>query len=214
MVFLITPANRHRYASELDAIFRLRHDVLIEALGWKGLHSTNGREIDEFDDQRALYLGIRDTMGSNDVIGCMRLNPMNGPNLTTRHFSHLVEFDDLPTSVHAFDVTRHLISPRHEQSLKESLAGLDLFCALYEFGLMEVASEFVAVIPIHLFSVLMQIGVEIDALGFPVEIEGETCLAARGPASEKSLQALYRATRNTAPRLTASANEILLRMAV
>jgi len=199
MIFLITPANRHIFASELQGIFRLRHEVLVEGLGWHGLQTANGLETDEFDNEYAVYLGMKDATGA--VVGCMRLNPSDTPTLSAKHFAHMVQFAGLPSTPNAYDVTRHLVARSWQHSLRESLRGLDLFCGLVEFGLAEDVDVFTALIPVNFFWALRQIGVGMEALGYPGSIEGEECLIVQGEVTAQSLLALYRATRNSDPRL-------------
>lgn len=199
MAFLITPANRHLYLSELAAIFRLRHKVLVEELHWPGLSSRDGMETDEFDNAEAMYIGM--TAADGDVVGCMRLNSAERVTLTEKAFSHLIQFSRYPKGPDVLDVTRHIVLRRWQTSLRESLESFDLLCALFEFGIAESYSRFTAVMDTTLFSVLIQIGVEIDPLGFPQTIDDEACLAVSARALPASLAALYRASHNSTPRL-------------
>jgi len=198
MVILITPSNRHLHRRELDAIFRLRHDVLVGVLGWTGLASDGGRERDQFDNEDTHYLALTDPAGI--VIGCMRLNRATGQTLTSTAFANLIQFGDLPKGAGVYDVSRHLIA-RSQASLRDSLAGFDLLCALYELGLAEDMTEFTAVMPTRLLSTLLQIGVELNAMGFPARIDREDCVAVSAPVVRASLERLYRATRSRTPRL-------------
>lgn len=199
MAFLITPANRHLYLSELAAIFRLRHKVLVEDLRWPGLSSRDGMETDEFDNAEAMYIGMTDADG--EVVGCMRLNSAERITLTEKAFRHLIQFSPYPKGPDVLDVTRHIVLRRWQTSLRESLESFDLLCALFEFGIAESYSRFTAVMDITLFSVLIQIGVEIDPLGFPQTIDNEECLAVSARVLQASLAALYRASHNSTPRL-------------
>jgi acyl-homoserine lactone synthase len=208
MIFLITPSNRDLYKAELDEMFRLRHEVLVETLQWQGLTSDSGRERDEFDNDEARYLGMQD--GAGEIVGCMRLNRADVATLTSTVFSHLVQFADLPSGDTVFDVSRYLTSRQWQPSLSGNVQNLDILCAVYELGLQEGISNFTAVISTNLLSSLLQIGVEVNALGFPSKINGDDCIAIASPASHKNLTALYRATHNSQPRLSSwSAGELL-----
>lgn len=199
MVILITPSNRHHYRCELEAIFRLRHEVLVESLHWKGLMTDGRQERDQFDNDDALYLGLTDKAGA--VIGCMRLNPATGATLTSTAFPSLVQFGDLPDGPGVYDVSRHIIANQRQASLRDNLSSFDLLCALYELGLAEGMSAFTAVMTTRLLSALLQIGVEVNAMGFPAAIDREDCVVVSAPVVPQSLDRLYRATRNRVPRL-------------
>ena len=54
MAIVIRPQHRHAFTGLLDQMYRLRHRVFIERLGWK-LDTDGIKEIDQFDDGASLY---------------------------------------------------------------------------------------------------------------------------------------------------------------
>jgi N-acyl-L-homoserine lactone synthetase len=72
-VHIVTAANRSSYTTELEQMFRLRHRVFVEELGWHDLRATDGREIDQFDgEESAVYLLACER---GEVHGSLRLLP-------------------------------------------------------------------------------------------------------------------------------------------
>ena len=197
MLFLIDAATRDSYADELDGIFSLRHQVLCNEYKWHGISATDDRETDQFDCRDAIYLGVRNTAGQ--VVACLRLNPSHRPTLTSEVFRDLVEFTDLPSGPLFYDVSRLVLAS--EVRGDPLGAGLDLMCAMYEWGLAHRVTGYTAVTSLRVLSWLLQIGMKIDALGLPRTIEGEPTVAIYLPVVTASLANLYSKSRNPKPRL-------------
>src|ERR1041384_1478666 len=86
MIHVITGANRHRYAAELLAHFRLRHEIYVVERNWKDLARADGLERDQFDDVDATYILAID---DGQVIGGSRLVPTTRPHLLSEVFPYL-----------------------------------------------------------------------------------------------------------------------------
>jgi acyl-homoserine lactone synthase len=198
-VFLITRENRQTYRAELDQIFRMRCDVFAKAMRWQGLYLTGGYEKDWLDNEEALYLGVYDETGA--VAGSMRLNPTTSPTLTSRVFSRLVQFVDYPSSPTVFDITRFFVSKDARTSMRGLFYSCDLMCGSHELGLSNGWTEFTGVLGTGFLSSLVQLGIEVNALGLPTPIEGEDYVAVSVPICPDSLRRLYHVSKNFEPRL-------------
>jgi N-acyl-L-homoserine lactone synthetase len=75
---VVCETNRHLYESVLDDYFRIRHQIYVVERAWKELERPDGREIDQFDTPRAIYLMA---MEGRRVVGSHRLVPTDGPTL-------------------------------------------------------------------------------------------------------------------------------------
>ncbi len=42
--------------AQLEEMHRIRHRIYVEGRGWKALRKSDGREVDEFDTDDAVYL--------------------------------------------------------------------------------------------------------------------------------------------------------------
>lgn len=88
MIHLISPAVHGRYADVLDLMFQMRHDFYVVERGWKALKSDDGRERDQFDDDRAFYFVAFDDEGRPIVSARMR--PTDDGSLLQNLFPHLI----------------------------------------------------------------------------------------------------------------------------
>jgi acyl-homoserine lactone synthase len=78
-VHAIHVGNRHLYEAALDQHHRIRHDIYVGERKWMDLERADGREIDQFDTDRTVYLlGIEPGKG---VVGGSRLVPTLEPHL-------------------------------------------------------------------------------------------------------------------------------------
>ena len=55
MLHLVTAENRALYERELDDLYRRRKSVFVDELGWQLALTPDGREIDRYDDDHAIY---------------------------------------------------------------------------------------------------------------------------------------------------------------
>ncbi|MEZ5647396.1 MAG: acyl-homoserine-lactone synthase [Alphaproteobacteria bacterium] len=88
MYLVITPNAYEKYSIELRNMFRLRHRVFKERLGWD-VTSVDGEERDQFDDLNPVYIVVLDDQ--RDVIGCWRLLPTMGPYMLADVFPALMD---------------------------------------------------------------------------------------------------------------------------
>lgn len=88
MIHLVDAENIHDYRVEMEQAYRLRHQVFVEESKWEDLRKPDGREIDQFDDARALHmLYIRD----GAVLGYQRMLPTMRPHLLSHVTPDLCE---------------------------------------------------------------------------------------------------------------------------
>jgi N-acyl-L-homoserine lactone synthetase len=133
MIHVVSLANQHLYARQLDQMFRMRHTYYIEGHGWADLVSNDGRETDEFDDDNAHYLMSLDPFG--DVAASVRLNPTTGPTLLKKFATWSDE--DLPSLDSVWDISRWIAAPHHRRAAnprwptnhqRELMIGILEFC--------------------------------------------------------------------------------------
>ena len=79
-IHVVQRDNRHLYEKYFDPYFRLRHDIYVKQRKWMALDRPDGREIDQFDTEDAVYLFCLD---GGQLIGAMRALPTVQPTLMT-----------------------------------------------------------------------------------------------------------------------------------
>jgi acyl-homoserine lactone synthase len=72
----VTAANRARYVTQLEEMFRQRYKFFVESLGWRELRRPDGRDFDHYDTDDSVYLMVIGDMG--EVFASTRLNPTWG----------------------------------------------------------------------------------------------------------------------------------------
>jgi acyl homoserine lactone synthase len=87
MILVIDALNKDTFGPILDDMYQLRARVFSDRMGWD-VNITNGREIDEFDEQQPAYIvQLDDDM---KVTGCARLLQTTGPHMLSDVFNDIL----------------------------------------------------------------------------------------------------------------------------
>lgn len=62
MVHIVTQENRHLYTKQIDQMFQTRYEVFVQNRKWE-IPFQDGKEFDEFDTERSVYMLDIDTDG-------------------------------------------------------------------------------------------------------------------------------------------------------
>lgn len=144
MIDLITSRNAHMHRDLISQMFRLRHRVFKEQLGWD-VHSINGEERDQFDRSDTAYLIASDASGRVD--GAWRLLPTTRPYLASTAFPQLFDGCTPPHSSAVWECSRFVVDPSKREVTS---AGIDvttasLLVAIIEFAVTYNVEEIVSV---------------------------------------------------------------------
>jgi acyl-homoserine lactone synthase len=132
MIYVIDRHNRAGFYSQIEEMFRIRHDIYVGRRGWKALEKPDGRDVDQFDTDRTVYLLGLDDLGK--VIAGLRLNPTTGPHLIRDVFPHTVTEGPIPAGEHIYEFTRwFVVKERVTPEQNRRIAG-ELLVAMLEFG--------------------------------------------------------------------------------
>jgi acyl homoserine lactone synthase len=100
---VIRPTDAHQDQQMLQRMFRFRHRVFRERLGWD-VESRHGLEIDRFDDLQPVYM-----VSSNprrEVTGSWRLLPTTGPYMLKDVFPQLLQGEIAPQDPSIWEISR------------------------------------------------------------------------------------------------------------
>ncbi|CAA7625720.1 acyl-homoserine-lactone synthase [Magnetospirillum sp. UT-4] len=145
IVDLITAQNMHAKQDLLREMFRQRHRVFVERLGWD-VPSINGEEErDEFDRPDTAYLVVSEPSGR--VIGSWRLLSTEQPYMASTVFRHLFDGAEPPRAPDIWEISRFVVEPSGQGTTR---AGIDhatgfLFAALFECAFTYGVRELVTV---------------------------------------------------------------------
>jgi acyl-homoserine lactone synthase len=187
MVIVLSGSERRKHPEYFDRLFRLRYQIFVKQRGWP-LPAVNSYEIDQYDDDEAVY--FLDLDDDDAIQGTVRMTPTVTSSLLADYFPHLVENGQSPRSPHIYEATRYVVLP--SQKSREALrrAKGRLLTGLLEWCLSKRLSHLQAVID----SVALSRFVEITPQTIPLGLShpygggrgtpgGGDCLAFRWPIS-------------------------------
>jgi acyl-homoserine lactone synthase len=174
MIYIVTSENRHQFTDEMEQAYRLRHAVFVDEMKWEELRKPDGREIDKFDDARALHmLYLRD----GTVLGYQRMLPTIGGHLLSDVMPELCE-GDRPFGPHIWEWTRYCVArPHRERGRALSPIANALLSGIVEWGLQSGVNRIIIEMdPIWLLR-LVQLHFRVTPLGLPRKIGGSDIVA-------------------------------------
>jgi acyl homoserine lactone synthase len=164
----------------LEGMFRLRHKVFHEVLGWD-VEVFGDQERDRFDDLETYYAILHDPE-QKLASGCWRLLPTTGPYMLRDVFPQLLQGEAAPCSLDVWEVSRFATSPtawkaRHDQA-HFGVVAMRMIRAVLEFSHQHGIHSFVTATSVQLESranralVLRRFG-----NGLPVNVGGIPSIA-------------------------------------
>ncbi|MBO6785793.1 MAG: GNAT family N-acetyltransferase [Rhodospirillales bacterium] len=136
MIDLITSQNASHYGHLLREMFRLRHRIFKEQLGWS-VECNNGEERDQFDRPDTAYLIVSDE--TQNVIGAWRLLPTTRPYMASTVFRALFGDVEPPQAESIWECSRFVVNPPERHV---SVSGIDEATASLLVGITEFAVSY------------------------------------------------------------------------
>lgn len=164
MVIVLNGSERRKYPDYFDRLFRLRYRVFVQQRGWS-LPAANDREIDQYDDNDAVY--FLDLDEDANILGTVRMTPTTKSSLLADYFPHLVENGQSPRSGHVYEATRYIVLPSQKTKGALRLAKGRLLTVLLEWCLDKRLSHLQTVIDAGTLSSFVEITPQTTPLGLP-----------------------------------------------
>jgi acyl-homoserine lactone synthase len=156
-------------------MFKDRKRIFIDLFRWD-LHIADGRfEIDEFDDDDAVYLLESDHAGGH--LGSLRLLRADQPHILGSVFPHLCE-EPVPTASDTREITRLCLSPRLPAGQRLDVRN-HLISAMVDYGLACGIRTLTGVVNARFLSQVLAMGWRCSCLGRPQKVAGSTIAAFR-----------------------------------
>ncbi|GEO80715.1 acyl-homoserine-lactone synthase [Pararhodospirillum oryzae] len=173
MFTIVDHSNAIANAWLLHSFSELRYEIFINRLKWP-LACPPGREVDQFDDQDAVYLISTNQRGQ--AVAGARLLSTARRSLLGEAFPFLVD-GPVPSDTRIVDVTRFAVDHRPERV--EGCGNLcgQLLCALQEYGLEEGLANYVSVSDVRMEPILRRGGFRFRRMGGMVEMDGTGVVA-------------------------------------
>lgn len=182
-----------------DAMFRHRHRIFVDLLGWRALARPDGRDIDAFDDGRAHYIIVIDEAGAYRASA--RLLPTDGPHMLSETFAGFVD-GPLPRGPDIFEWTRHAPGDPDWPAAVNEAARLALHIGILEFALKTGITAFTAILEAGLARRARGYGWDCAPLGRPKAYAEGEAIAVLNPVRAAHLAALRQRAAVTAPILS------------
>ncbi|KTE22833.1 autoinducer synthase [Sphingopyxis sp. H050] len=175
MLLIVDQQNRTREHLVLRSMFEARKRVFIDLLKWD-LPALAGRyELDQFDNEDAIYLIVATEEG--DHLASARLLLTTRPALLDTLFPGLVE-GEVPQGPDVLEITRFCLSPgigaRERRNARDAL-----LVGLAEFALANGVRTYTGVAELPWFRQIQTFGWDCRALGEPVLHRGQALAALR-----------------------------------
>jgi acyl-homoserine lactone synthase len=178
MIDVITSQNAVLYKDALEGMFRLRHRIFVERMGWEALRKPDGIEKDQFDTPDAVYLVLQDDK-SGAVIGTHRLLPSLKPHLFSELFPEMCNVHGLQRGQNIYELNRTCVDEEYLDKRQQEWARQQIIAGLVEFSYRAGIDYVTILTPLEVMFRYMLIGVEVKPLGFHREIDGVKQAAVR-----------------------------------
>ncbi|MFK4512166.1 GNAT family N-acetyltransferase [Bradyrhizobium daqingense] len=180
MIHVISAANRHLYEDVLEQHFRIRHQIFVEERKWEALRKPDGREIDSYDNEDAVYLLA---LEDRRVLGGSRLYPTTRPTMMREVFPHLAAVRGCPSDPLVWEWSRFFVS----RERRDGAFNLQLMAAAQEFCLDQGIERLCLVMETWWLPRFHDIGFVVTPLGVPALVESSWTMAATIEIRQESL---------------------------
>jgi acyl-homoserine lactone synthase len=190
MLHIVAGDNRALYGREIEEFHRLRKAVFVDELGWRIPVQPGGLEIDQYDDERAVY-GFSFDANEQLTMAC-RYRPTDDRSLLMDVFAHaLAPGEPDPTGPGVWEITRGIClesgGARHNQRRRacQMITPLELTRAAG-------GTRCVAFAEVRLLPLFIQMGWRVRLLGDPIDFGEGTGIAFEIDASDFAIAKIRR----------------------
>ena len=185
MIDVVLPENRFAFARALLEMHHDRKRVFVDTLGWQLPSRDSWLEVDEFDNEYAVYLIAR-TAGTVRHQGSVRLLPSTRPHVLASLFPFLCA-DSVPVGEECWEISRLVAAPGETGGTAVVKVHRMLALALLEFADLNDITNYSLVTEAHRVPALLSVGWDVRPLGLPTVCMGENLQALQIVIHEDSL---------------------------
>lgn len=188
MIDVVLPETRLEHAAALMQMHHDRKKVFVDRLGWDLPSPRSWLEVDDFDNEFAIYLLARSD-GTGRHEGSVRLLPTTKRHMLGSLFSRLCS-GSVPVADDIWEISRLVTCP-------PKIAGTSLFklhrllaLGLVEFALLNSIKGYTLVAEAQRVPALLSIGWPVVPLGLPIDYCGQSLQALQIGVQTDTFQAL------------------------
>jgi acyl-homoserine lactone synthase len=198
MIDLVLPETRFGFAAALMEMHHDRKQVFVDRFGWNLPAKGSWLEVDQFDDEYAIYLLARSPEGRHR--GSVRLLPSSRPHMLDTLFSHLCP-GGVPAGDDCWEISRLVTNPVDATGSSVLKVHRLLALALVEFALDNGIARYTLVAEAHRVPALLSVGWAVRPLGLPTLVDGEQLQALQIELEHSTLRDMRRRLRIERPVL-------------
>jgi N-acyl-L-homoserine lactone synthetase len=206
MIDTIYPDDRNSFATPLIQMYHDRKRVFIDHLGWRLKTPGSWLELDDYDNDVAVYLMARDGEDGSHI-GSVRLLPTTGPHMMEGVFPHLCAEGPL-RGANVWEISRLVATVQGRAGARLLRVHRMLALALVEFALLNGIDSYVLVAESQRVPALLSVGWQVTPLSLPTEHDGEMIEALRIHIDADSLVRMRARLGYDSPVLSVSASDV------
>jgi len=185
MIDLIFPEDRGQFASPLLQMYHDRKRVFIDELGWRLKSPGSWLELDDYDNEAAVYLLARDPE-TGDHLGSVRLLPTTSSHMMEGVFPDLCMEGPI-RSESTWEISRLVASINGKAGTRLLRVHRMLALSIVEFALLNNIDSYVLVAESPRVPALLSVGWSVTPLSLPTEHDGEMIEALKIEIDEQTL---------------------------
>lgn len=185
MIDLVLPEARLSYASALMQMHQHRKQVFVDRFGWRLQAPGSWLEVDEFDNEYAVYLLARSVEGRHQ--GSVRLLPSTRSHMLQSVFGNLCA-DGVPVAEDCWEISRLVTDPVDATGKTVLKVHRLLALALVEFAVWNDIKRYTLVAEASRVPVLLSVGWSVLPLGLPTQFAGEMLQALQINVTPRTLE--------------------------
>lgn len=187
MLHVVSASNRKLYERQVEESFQIRHRVYVTERGWHDLDRGDKREVDQFDNDDAIYLLALDEP-TRRVLGGSRLVPSLKPHLMSEVFPQLASARPLPRAPDVFEWTRFFVIPARREPHAISTVSCTIMCGVQEYCLERGIRQLSIVTEMFWISRFLELEWNPKPLGFPIRWQEMDVVGITVDISEQALE--------------------------
>lgn len=166
VIHIVTSKNRHLYARQLQEMHQLRRLHFIEENGWTDLKVVDGGEVDQFDDDLAVYLLA---LGPDDEIevGLRVRSTLDGCILTDAFPQMVAEGAPPLNGPEAWEMSRIFSTHAYRKNRRGGRRVAEAFLAAMEVAHAHGARRLVGMVDMRLYPLASNIAWDLKLTGLP-----------------------------------------------
>jgi N-acyl-L-homoserine lactone synthetase len=180
---IVQPEERWQFSHALMEMHHHRKQIFVDRLGWDLPSRGSWLEVDEFDNEYAVYIMVTSPDGSSHL-GSVRLLPTNVPHMLSTLFSGLCP-GGAPAGDGIWEISRLVATPEGADGRNILRIHRLLAHGIMEFGLLNGIQRFTLVANSERMAALLSIGWRVLPLSLPTP-QGDSLIEAAEILVERS----------------------------